>query len=122
MNRLARGQLNTRSTAVPHENAPQLETASHFTPMLDDVRYQTASQAGGPVHSHLGHGSRREQGRDRVAETPQTEIHFAQTIEEKQAGAHGVVLEVARNEFERGQRGGFQQPSSQRGMFQQLAA
>ena len=69
--------------------------------MPSDVGHEAMREAGRPAHCHLRHVARREQRRDRMAEALQAEVHFAQAIEEEQAGAHRVILEVARDEFER---------------------
>ena len=69
--------------------------------MLSDVGDEAMREAGRPAHRHLRHVARREQRRNRVAEAIQAEVHFAQAIEEEQAGAGGVILEVPRDEFER---------------------
>src|SRR5438128_2227026 len=94
-------KFNARCAAVANEDATQLDAAPHFTSMLSDVGHEAMREAGRPAHRKLRHVARREQSRNRVAESIQAEVHFAQAIEEEQPGAHHVVLEVARDEFER---------------------
>src|SRR5437660_7198783 len=94
-------KFNARCAAIANEDAAQLDAAPHFTSMLSDVGHETMREAGRPAHRHLRHVARREQGRDRMAEALQAQVHFAQAIEEEQAGADGVILEVTRDKFER---------------------
>ena len=68
--------------------------------MLSDVGDEAMSETGRPADRHLRHVAPGEQRRDRVAEALQAEVHFAQAIKKEQAGAHGVILEVLRDEFE----------------------
>src|SRR5438445_12144352 len=107
---------------MANEDAAQLDAAPDFAPMLSDVGNEATREAGRPAHRHLRLGARREQSRDRVTEALQTEVHFAQAVEEEQAGANGIILELLRDEFEWGQRGVFEQAPAERGTFQQSAA
>ena len=101
MNLLPGSQFDARCPAVLHEDAAKFDAAPDFAPMLSDVGNEATREAGSPAHHHLRLGARREQGRDGVAEALQAEIHFAQAVEEEQAGAHGIILELACDEFER---------------------
>src|SRR5437773_11769499 len=98
MNLLPGCQFNARCPAVPHEDAAKFDAAPNFTTMPGDVGNEAMREAGSPAHRHLRLCARREQRGDGVTKTLQAEVHFAQAIKEEQAGAHGVVLEVLRDE------------------------
>ena len=108
----AGAEFDSGGTTVADEDLLQLDAATDFPAVLRDVCDEAAREVAGAAHAHLRLRGRREQGRDGVAETGLTQVHFAQAVEEEQARADGVVLEVLRDELQRRERGDFEQATA----------
>ena len=90
--------------------------------MLGDVGDQSAGEVARTAHAHLRLGRRREERRNGVTKAPQSQIHFAQPVEKKEARPDGIVLKLARHKFERREGGDFEQSAAEPTSAQQLPA
>ena len=118
----SRGEFDTDGAALARDDAAQFDPAADFTAVFGDVGDEAAREITRAPDAHLGFRGRGEQRGDRVAETRLPQIDFAQTVEKKQAGPHGVVLEFARDEFQRGERGHCEQAAAEPAAFEERAA